>query len=73
MVRRQFKAVGMKKYLPFQSFWGINNDIDMAHIPLSCALDFKPDLTDIINYTEKTLIPFVIVRNPYDRLYSGFS
>eukprot|EP01083_Nonionella_stella_P318995 1168587_1 len=72
MVRRQCKAIGMKKYLPFQSFWGIHNDIDMAHIPLAYALHHKPDLMDIIDDPEKTLTPFTIVRNPYDRLYSGF-
>eukprot|EP01083_Nonionella_stella_P244096 849994_1 len=72
MIRRQFKALGIKKYLPFQSFWGINNDIDMAHIPLSYALKFKPDLNDIINSYERELIPFATVRNPYDRIWSSF-
>eukprot|EP00483_Globobulimina_turgida_P002919 UN02924 len=72
MIRRQFKALGIKKYLPFQSFWGINNDIDMAHIPLSYALQFKPDLHDIINSNERELIPFTTVRNPYDRIWSSF-
>ena len=62
----------MKKYLPFQSFWGIYNDIDLAHIPLSYATRFKPDLMDTINDPQRTVIPFAIVRNPYDRLWSAF-
>ena len=72
LIRRQFKAMAMKKHLPFQSFWGIHNDIDIAHIPLSYALDFKPDLKEIMHDSQRTLIPFGIVRNPYDRLWSAF-
>ena len=35
-------------------------------------MQFKPDLLEIIESEDKELCPFAIVRNPYDRLYSGF-
>lgn len=72
MVRRQFKAIAMRKNLLFNSFWGINNDIDMAHIPLAYSLRYKPDLMDILDNPNQELVPFTITKNPYDRLWSGF-
>jgi hypothetical protein len=75
----------MNRNLNFHSFWGVNNEIDMAHLPLYELFKFKPDMYDRLlksksessenkseNEPRFELVPFGIVRNPYDRIWSAF-
>ena len=61
-IRKKLRSDNDNKVV--QSFWGIRNNLDVAHIPYLKRLDF---LDDTIDYTY-----FAHSRNPYDRIVSAF-